>query len=116
VLSKSEAAHVSYQLGLPPDRAINPCFLGVLWHNLGAHYGGAFVVEAAWDFLSNPENRAILGWVGGGIVVVLGAIWTVFKYFYGGSRVSAQDGSFAAGRDIKVGGNIHSRSEKSRHQ
>jgi hypothetical protein len=37
--------------------------------------------EKAWTFLSNDKNRAVLGWIGGGIVVVISALWAAFVYF-----------------------------------
>lgn len=35
----------------------------------------------AWAFLSNDKNRAVLGWIGGGIVVAISALWAAFVYF-----------------------------------
>jgi hypothetical protein len=33
-----------------------------------------------WNFLSKDKNRAVLGWIGGGIIVVISALWAVFVY------------------------------------
>ncbi len=30
---------------------------------------------AIWAFLRDPGNQAVLGWIGGGIVVVAGGVW-----------------------------------------
>jgi hypothetical protein len=37
---------------------------------------------ALWNFLGQDGNRKILGWIGGGLVVVAGAIWTIFVFFW----------------------------------
>ena len=62
-----------------------------------------------WDFLADPTNRTVLGWIGGGIVVVVGGIWAVVKFLLTrkheesapAQRVSATRGGVAAGRDIR---------------
>ncbi|MGA7450608.1 MAG: hypothetical protein WBW73_04805 [Rhodoplanes sp.] len=62
-----------------------------------------------WDFLVDPTNRTVLGWIGGGIVVVVGGIWAVVKFLFTRKReenapvprVSATHGGVAAGRDIR---------------
>jgi hypothetical protein len=63
---------------------------------------------ATWAFFQNPDNRVVLGWIGGAVVVVAGAFWTVFKFFYTKSdkpasspTVSASNGGVAAGRDMQ---------------
>lgn len=61
-----------------------------------------------WLFLQRRPNREVLGWLGGGLAVVVGAIWLVFVYFDKPERpspdkdaaVDVYDGSVAAGRDI----------------
>ena len=67
--------------------------------------------ERAWAFLTDPANRAVLAWLGGGLVVALGGVWTVLTYFRpsaipnkAGSEpatVTAKHGSVAIGRDNK---------------
>lgn len=60
-----------------------------------------------WDFLVDPNNRAVLGWAGGGIVVVIGGVWAVVKFFFSTKRrvpslrIEAAQGGVAAGRDIR---------------
>ena len=62
-----------------------------------------------WDFLVDPTNRTVVGWIGGGIVVVVGGIWAVVKFLLTkkheenapAPRVSATHGGVAAGRDIR---------------
>jgi hypothetical protein len=68
------------------------------------------LLERSWAFLTDPANRAVLAWLGGGLVVVLGGAWTVFTYFRPGStatrkaggepaKVTAAHGSVVVGRD-----------------
>jgi hypothetical protein len=70
-----------------------------------------------WSFLTQPDNRETLSWLGGGLVVACGGLWVVLKFFLGrrggggaGSSggasspapVSAQRGGVAAGRDVRI--------------
>lgn len=69
------------------------------------------MLDTIWDFLRDEGNRAVLGWIGGGIVVVAGGIWAVIKYRTEPKAehsakqqppsVSASHGGVAAGGDIK---------------
>jgi hypothetical protein len=66
-------------------------------------------MDDLWAFLSDPGNRAILSWIGGGIVIVAGGVWTVFTFFRktkGDGRssvtVTADRGGIASGRDTHV--------------
>jgi hypothetical protein len=58
-----------------------------------------------WLFLQDESNRDVLGWIGGGVVVVAGAGWAVLKFMVSSRApksptVAASDGGVAAGRDI----------------
>jgi hypothetical protein len=67
-----------------------------------------------WTFLTQPENRETLSWLGGGLVVVCGGLWAALKFFLvrrgggpadaGGAApgVSARHGGIAGGRDVKI--------------
>lgn len=75
-----------------------------------------------WGFLTQPENREVLSWLGGGLVVLSGGAWAALKFFVGGggsggggggtggkageparaARVSAVRGGIAGGRDVRV--------------
>jgi hypothetical protein len=35
-----------------------------------------------WKFIGSKGNRARLGWLGGGAVVVIAGLWTAFIYFF----------------------------------
>jgi hypothetical protein len=62
-----------------------------------------------WAFVQDLHNQAVLSWVGGGLVVVVGGLWTAFKFFAQKDKlrteppptVSASNGGVAAGRDIR---------------
>ena len=64
-------------------------------------------LSLVWKFLSKDKNRAVLGWLGAGVVVVIGALWVAFIYFMPASKpgspaagVEANCGSFAAGGNV----------------
>jgi hypothetical protein len=66
------------------------------------------MLASIWAFLQDGSNQAVLGWIGGGAVVVVGGIWAVFKFFVAETKksppaptVSATNGGVAAGRDIR---------------
>jgi hypothetical protein len=70
------------------------------------HNRGNVMLSSAWDFVKDPDNRAVLGWVGGGITAIAAGIWTVVRFRAGNNdkpskpAVSADRGSVAAGGDI----------------
>jgi hypothetical protein len=39
------------------------------------------MLASIWAFLGDETNRAILSWIGGGLVVVVGGLWAAFKFF-----------------------------------
>jgi hypothetical protein len=63
-----------------------------------------------WKFLRNKSNREVLGWIGGGLVVVCGAAWAVFVFLYTPTKssptpaapatVQADCGGVAIGGDV----------------
>jgi len=65
-------------------------------------------LSLVWKFLSKEKNRAILGWVGGGVAIVISALWIVFVYFMPPSKphsppvasVEASCGSVVTGGDV----------------
>jgi hypothetical protein len=67
------------------------------------------MIANLWSFLQDADNRTVLGWLGGGSVVVVGACWAAFKFLFQkeavkppqAPTVSATCGSVAAGRDIR---------------
>ena len=64
-----------------------------------------------WKFLSEDNNRKVLGFLGAGIVALIGGVWTAYVYFADSApspkpQVVAQDSGVAAGGNITVGGNL----------
>jgi hypothetical protein len=61
-----------------------------------------------WSFLGSNNNRKIIGWLSGGIVILIAGLWTAFVYFFppkddrgeGKREVSASHGG------VSVGGNV----------
>ena len=66
-------------------------------------------MSSIWAFLQDDSNRTVLGWIGGGFVVVVGGVWAGFKFFFSKQEpktpspptISATGGGVAAGRDIR---------------
>jgi TIR domain len=40
------------------------------------------VVNRLWEFLCQKRNRVVLGWLGGGLVVVATGLWAAFVYLF----------------------------------
>jgi hypothetical protein len=61
------------------------------------------MLDALWAFLKDPANRETLGWIGGGIIVVVSGLWAVIKFLSKkkpGPNVQATHGGVAAGGDM----------------
>jgi hypothetical protein len=66
------------------------------------------MLSSVWDFVKDPDNRAILSWIGGGIAALTAGIWAVVRFRANNSdhrpsksSVSANRSSVAAGGDLK---------------
>ncbi|MEP3049431.1 MAG: hypothetical protein ABJL55_16405 [Roseibium sp.] len=66
-----------------------------------------------WAFLADESNQQTLTWLGGGLVVLGGALWTVVTFVWkpkkagsgqssGGAEVLADRGGLAAGGNISI--------------
>jgi pimeloyl-ACP methyl ester carboxylesterase len=60
-----------------------------------------------WSFLKAEENQKLLGWIGGGLVVLAAGLWAVFVHFYPApeakpsqKQIEAECGSVAIGGDV----------------
>ena len=63
-----------------------------------------------WSFLREKDNREIIGWAGGGLVVAVAGLWAVVTYLFppGPSSSSAKPSTGVAADcgGIAVGGNV----------
>lgn len=42
---------------------------------------GDAMLDAFWSWLKDPANRDVIGWIGSGVVIVVGSVWAVVKFF-----------------------------------
>jgi hypothetical protein len=69
--------------------------------------------DGLWGFLRDKRNQQVLGWLGGGLVVVATGLWVAFVYFFPPGKspeakspeptppsVQANCGGIAIGRDV----------------
>jgi hypothetical protein len=65
-------------------------------------------MDGLWSFLGKKRNREVLGWAGGGLVVVLAGLWAVVTYIFPPSSATAGKpmNIDASCGGISVGGNI----------
>jgi tetratricopeptide (TPR) repeat protein len=68
-----------------------------------------------WESFKDPDKRAILSWLGGGAVVVAGAIWTAVTFVVehkdtsdkkGGTNITVSGQGIASGGNTTIGGNV----------
>jgi len=60
-----------------------------------------------WKFLRQDRNRQILGWLGGGLVVVVAGLWAVFVYLHPPQRGDVPRPSVSASQGgVAIGGNV----------
>lgn len=61
-----------------------------------------------WNFLQQEQNRQILSWLGGGLVVAAAGLWVVFVYVFppssGKSSASATTSANCGG--VAFGGSV----------
>jgi hypothetical protein len=53
-----------------------------------------------WDFIKNPENRTVIAWLCGGLVVTAGGIWKVVTFFAERKKADEKNGG---GTNVTVG-------------
>jgi hypothetical protein len=61
-------------------------------------------MQRFWRFLRDKRNRKVLGWLGGGLVVVAMGLWTAFVYF--SPPRSTPPGAQADCGGVAIGGNV----------
>jgi hypothetical protein len=70
-------------------------------------------MEAIWQFLSTPDNREVITWLGSGIAAIAAALWVIIKFFSKkgagpsphptNQTITADRGGVASGRDTHIG-------------
>jgi hypothetical protein len=60
-------------------------------------------MRSLWTFISKPANRAILGWLGGGAIVVAGGMWALVTYLWPAHEAAIP---VCAQQGVVVGGNV----------
>jgi hypothetical protein len=62
-----------------------------------------------WAFVQEAGNRAMLGWIGSGIVVVFGGIWIIFQLFPSEEKPKEQAAQIVSASygGVAIGGRIH---------
>jgi hypothetical protein len=56
-----------------------------------------------WTFLREPRNQRLLGWLGGGAVVIVGGIWAVVIYVWPPQEAPT---AVCADQGIAIGGSV----------
>ena len=61
-----------------------------------------------WNFLQQEQNRQVLGWLGGGLVVAATGAWAAFVYFVPAQKATeARPANVEAScGGVAVGGNV----------
>ena len=67
-----------------------------------------------WEWLSKPENQKTSAFIGGGLVVLVTAGWTVFTYFSDKKAPSSQSVIISDNGGIAAGGNVTATANRGR--
>jgi threonine/homoserine efflux transporter RhtA len=59
-----------------------------------------------WSFLQSKKNREVLGWIGAGLAVVIGGLWTAFVYFSKPGTKTAGSGPQASCGSVTAAGSV----------
>ena len=60
-----------------------------------------------WRFLKQKSNREILGWIGGGVVVVATGLWAALIYFLPAQTRAPHGAAVEANcASVAIGGNV----------
>lgn len=61
-----------------------------------------------WEFLKQEQNRQVLGWLGGGLVVAATGAWAAFVYFVPAHKAAEPQPANveASCGGVAVGGNV----------
>lgn len=57
------------------------------------------MLDQVLAYLKDPGNRAVLAWLGAGVVMIATGLWAIIKFFASKPTVRADNGSVAVGGD-----------------
>lgn len=63
--------------------------------------------DGIWAFLKDSANQAVLGWIGGGVVVVVGGFWAVVRFYASRGDDKAMQSVRAEGKSVAAGCSIN---------
>lgn len=64
-------------------------------------------MRGVWRLLQTKSNRAVLSWLGGGLVVVVAGLWAVMTYVWPpNSKPPSAPNVSASGNSVAAGGGI----------
>jgi hypothetical protein len=71
-------------------------------NEIGRTLATGSVMNRMWEFLCQKRNRVVLGWLGGGLVVLATGLWAAFVYLFPHDTpdVQANCGSVAVGGNV----------------
>ena len=61
------------------------------------------MLDGFWAFLKDPANRAVLGWIGAGVVTVVGGLWAVIRFYAKKREGGSTPGVRADGKGVAIG-------------
>ena len=64
------------------------------------------MLDNVWAFLQDPANRAVLGWIGAGMVTALGGLWAVVKFLAKKDKPDPTPSVRAENQSVASGGGI----------
>ena len=59
-----------------------------------------------WEWLSEPQNREVFSWVGGGLAAALAGLWAVYRHWSRRNEGTGPSLSVQARHGVAAGGNI----------
>ncbi|MFI5015289.1 MAG: tetratricopeptide repeat protein [Hyphomicrobiales bacterium] len=65
------------------------------------------MLATVWEFLKDEGNRAVLSWVGGGILAVAAGVWTVFTFLARRGESGSSPSAKAQSTSVAINNPIH---------
>jgi hypothetical protein len=61
------------------------------------------MLDDFWAFLKDPANRAMLGWIGTGIVAIASGLWAVIRFYSKKGKDGSTPSARADGKSVAIG-------------